>query len=92
MSRTVIAVDAMGGDRAPDAVIEGAIQAARSLGVNVALAGPASLLRDHLTRHGAAGEAGVSIIDAAPATPGSPSSPRTRRLASCPAWIGRRSQ
>jgi glycerol-3-phosphate acyltransferase PlsX len=64
MSRTVIAVDAMGGDRAPDAVIEGAIQAARSLGVNVALAGPASLLRDHLTRHGAAGEAGVSIIDA----------------------------
>ena len=64
MSRTVIAVDAMGGDRAPDAVIEGAIQAARSLGVDVALAGPASLLRDHLTRHGAAGEAGVSIIDA----------------------------
>ena len=38
MSRTVIAVDAMGGDRAPDAVIEGAIQAARSLGVDVALA------------------------------------------------------
>jgi glycerol-3-phosphate acyltransferase PlsX len=64
MSRTVIAVDAMGGDRAPDAVIEGAIQAARSLGVDVALAGPASLLRDHLTRHGAAGEAGLSIIDA----------------------------
>ncbi len=64
MSRTVIAVDAMGGDRAPDAVIEGALQAARSLDVDVALAGPASLLRDHLTRHGAAGEAGVSIIDA----------------------------
>lgn len=64
MSRTVIAVDAMGGDRAPDAVIEGALQAARSLGVEVALAGPASLLRDHLTRYGAAGEAGLSIVDA----------------------------
>jgi glycerol-3-phosphate acyltransferase PlsX len=64
MSRTVIAVDAMGGDRAPDAVIEGALQAARSLGVDVALAGPASLLRDHLTRYGAAGEAGLSIVDA----------------------------
>jgi glycerol-3-phosphate acyltransferase PlsX len=60
----VIAVDAMGGDRAPEAVIEGAVQAARSLGVDVALAGPASLLRERLARRGLAGTAGLSIVDA----------------------------
>jgi glycerol-3-phosphate acyltransferase PlsX len=64
MSRRVIAVDAMGGDRAPDAVIDGAIQAARAFDVDVALAGPASVLQDHLARRGLAGAAGLSIIDA----------------------------
>jgi len=64
MARIVIAVDAMGGDRAPDAVIDGAVQAARSLGVAVALAGPAPLLRDHLSRRGLAGASGLSIVDA----------------------------
>jgi glycerol-3-phosphate acyltransferase PlsX len=64
MSRMVIAVDAMGGDRAPDAVIDGAIQATRHLAVDVALTGPAPVLRDHLARRGLSGAAGLSIVDA----------------------------
>ena len=64
MSRRVIAVDAMGGDRAPDAVVEGALQAARTLDIEIALAGPADVLQDQLVRRGAVGAPGVSIVDA----------------------------
>ncbi len=64
MSRMVIAVDAMGGDRAPDAVVEGAIQAARSLGIQVALVGPAALLRAQLARRGVVEGENISIVDA----------------------------
>lgn len=39
-----IAIDAMGGDNAPKAEVEGAVQAARSLGVRVILVGPEELL------------------------------------------------
>lgn len=46
-----IAVDAMGGDHAPKAEVEGAIRAARSLGVKIILVGKQDLLRKELAQH-----------------------------------------
>ncbi len=48
---TTIAVDAMGGDHAPRAEIEGAIAAAREYGVRVLLVGLESVVRSELARH-----------------------------------------
>ncbi len=48
---SVIALDAMGSDRAPKPEIEGAIQAARIYGVRVILVGPEETLRAELARH-----------------------------------------
>ena len=50
-----IAVDAMGGDTAPRAEVEGAIQAVRALGVRVILVGREEVLRRELKRHSNAG-------------------------------------
>ena len=47
----VIALDAMGSDRAPKPEVEGAIQAARRFGIPVALVGPEETLRAELARH-----------------------------------------
>ena len=46
-----IAVDAMGGDHAPKAEVEGAIQAARTLGVRVILVGREEVLRRELQQY-----------------------------------------
>jgi glycerol-3-phosphate acyltransferase PlsX len=46
-----IAVDAMGGDDAPKAEVEGAIRAARSLGVRVILVGKQEIVRAELEKH-----------------------------------------
>jgi phosphate acyltransferase len=43
-----IAVDAMGGDTAPKAEVEGAVQAAASLNVKVVLVGPEAIIRKEL--------------------------------------------
>jgi glycerol-3-phosphate acyltransferase PlsX len=40
----VIAIDAMGGDRAPGEIVAGAVAAARELGVGILLAGPPDLI------------------------------------------------
>jgi len=48
---TTIALDAMGGDHAPRAEVEGAILAARELGVRVTLVGIESVVRQELNRH-----------------------------------------
>jgi len=50
-----IAVDAMGGDEAPKAEVEGAIQAARSLGVKIILVGKEEIVRHELAQHDWAG-------------------------------------
>lgn len=50
-----IAVDAMGGDHAPKSEVEGAIRAARSLGVRVVLVGKQDILRKELAQHDASG-------------------------------------
>jgi len=57
-----VAVDAMGGDHAPREVVVGAVQAARTLGVDVTLVGPTRLLEEEL-RH-AGGAPGVRIEEA----------------------------
>lgn len=46
-----IAVDAMGGDRAPAAVVEGALLAARELAVEVVLVGQREMVEQELARH-----------------------------------------
>jgi len=48
---TTIALDAMGGDHAPRVEVEGAILAARELGVRVLLVGIESKVREELSRH-----------------------------------------
>ncbi len=50
-----IAVDAMGGDHAPSAEVEGAVQAARAYGVGVVLVGQRDLIAHELGRHDARG-------------------------------------
>src|SRR5678815_3053329 len=47
-----IAVDAMGGDHGPLPNVEGSLQAAKNLGVEVVLVGDESLLRDQIKRLG----------------------------------------
>jgi phosphate acyltransferase len=46
-----IAVDAMGGDHAPQSEVEGAVRAARTLGVKVILVGREDVLRRELSLH-----------------------------------------
>ncbi len=46
-----IAVDAMGGDRAPGAVVEGALFAAKELGTEVVLIGQKEIVERELARH-----------------------------------------
>ena len=52
---SVIAVDAMGADKAPKPEIEGALQAARQLGVKVLLVGREEVIRAELDRHSHSG-------------------------------------
>ena len=48
MNRSVIAIDAMGGDFGPSVVVPGALQAARECGAKVLLVGVESAVRDAL--------------------------------------------
>jgi len=56
-----VAVDALGGDHGPRVVAEGAVAAARELGVRVLLVGPEAIVAEELRR---AGGAGMEIVDA----------------------------
>jgi glycerol-3-phosphate acyltransferase PlsX len=60
-----IAVDAMGGDHAPHVVVEGAILAARELGVDVILVGQKEVVSQELARQGSA--AAIEIVAASEA-------------------------
>ena len=46
-----IAVDAMGGDYAPSVVVEGAVWAARELGISIILVGDKTRVEDELAKH-----------------------------------------
>jgi phosphate acyltransferase len=61
---SVIALDAMGSDRAPKPEIEGAIVAARQFGVRVALIGPETIVKAELDRHPAAARLPIEIVHA----------------------------
>ena len=61
---SVIALDAMGSDRAPKPEIEGAMLAARQYGVRVLLVGPESIIRPELHRHRAAATLPIEIVHA----------------------------
>jgi glycerol-3-phosphate acyltransferase PlsX len=61
---SVIALDAMGSDRAPKPEIEGAILAARQYGVRVLLIGPESIIKPELDRHRAAATLPIEIVHA----------------------------
>lgn len=50
-----IAVDAMGGDRAPGVVVEGAVQAARDLGLEIVLIGQRGAVQAELDRYDTTG-------------------------------------
>ena len=59
-----IAVDAMGGDHAPSAIVDGAVAAARHLGVQIALVGPVALLEVALASHPEWRQFGIEIVEA----------------------------
>ncbi len=62
--RTVIALDAMGSDRAPKPEIEGAILAARQYGVEILLVGRKEELQDELAEHTGASMLPIEIVHA----------------------------
>src|SRR5271169_1662665 len=61
---SVIALDAMGSDRAPKPEIEGAILAARQYGLRVLLVGPETVVRQELDRHSAAAHLPIEVVHA----------------------------
>ena len=61
---SVIALDAMGSDRAPKPEVEGAIQAARHYGVHVSLVGNDAAIRAELSRYPAASGLPLEIVHA----------------------------
>jgi glycerol-3-phosphate acyltransferase PlsX len=59
-----IAVDAMGGDHAPSRIVDGALAAARHLGIGVDLVGRTAAIHDELARHEDAELLDIEVIDA----------------------------
>lgn len=59
----VVALDAMGGDHAPAATVQGAVEAARQHGLSVALVGRETVLRRELARHAPVPKS-VTLVDA----------------------------
>ena len=58
-----IAVDAMGGDHAPGAVVEGALLAAREFGVEIVLVGQKGMVERELTLH-SVGDLAIQMVSA----------------------------
>ena len=59
-----IAVDAMGGDHAPSAVVDGAVAAARHLEAQIALVGSTPLVEQALSQHADWPAPGIAIVEA----------------------------
>jgi glycerol-3-phosphate acyltransferase PlsX len=62
VKRVAVALDAMGGDHAPQAAVQGAVEAAQQYGLEVFLVGPQAVLKKELARLGA--PKGLHIVDA----------------------------
>ena len=58
-----IAVDAMGGDHAPSAIVDGAVAAARHLDVHLSLVGAPAAIDQALDRHADWRHLGLTILD-----------------------------
>jgi glycerol-3-phosphate acyltransferase PlsX len=61
-SGTTVALDGMGGDRAPEVVVAGALLAARELGTRILLVGPRRQLEDRLGKDAA--RLPIEVVDA----------------------------
>ena len=59
----IIALDAMGGDRAPEDPVKGALLAHRELDIQIALVGSPERIRAELSRHGAP-PSGIEVVEA----------------------------
>ena len=59
-----IAVDAMGGDNAPEAIVRGAVRAAKRYGEQIVLVGQEDKIRAVLKAHQAEDTAGIEILHA----------------------------
>jgi len=59
-----VALDAMGGDHAPKAEVEGAVLAVRQLGVKVILVGQEDLVRQELSKYDDADELPIEVLHA----------------------------
>ena len=59
-----IAVDAMGGDHAPSAVVDGAVAAARHLDIHISLVGAPAAIEPALERHADARQLAIAVVDA----------------------------
>ena len=59
-----IAVDAMGGDHAPSAIVDGAVAAASQLDIQISLVGAPAAIEQALDRHGRPRHAAITIVDA----------------------------
>ena len=62
-SEPVIALDAVGGDHAPQEIVRGAVLAARELGIRVALVGPPALIEAELAQSAPRPE-GITLVPA----------------------------
>ena len=62
----IIALDAMGGDRAPSQPVAGALLAHRELGLQIALVGVPELVREELAHHGPT-PSGIEVVAASEA-------------------------
>ena len=59
-----IAVDAMGGDHAPSAIVDGAVAAAARLDVQISLVGARAAIEPVLERHANARQLPIALVDA----------------------------
>ncbi len=64
LTRARIAVDAMGGDYAPDEIVAGAIKASAELDVDILLVGDRQQIESSLQKHGATNNPSIEIIPA----------------------------
>jgi glycerol-3-phosphate acyltransferase PlsX len=58
-----ILLDGMGGDNAPEAVVAGAIQAAREIDATISIIGPTDIIEDELERQGWKGD-NIKVVNA----------------------------
>ena len=64
LTRARIAVDAMGGDYAPEEIVAGAIRASAELDVDIVLVGDRQKIESSLKKHGGINQSGIEIVAA----------------------------